>query len=221
MRRIAAVVLVLGVVASGCHAGGGPPTPGRPVNPHAAGQAVEVGGWYPVQTLLAGSTAQVDKAGDLQPGSWLVTVVSPGACTTATVVQGKEVVCVGLEIRSNSGEAGGLRIFDDLPVLANSEGEAATVVDLRIAGRDWMLGRQSDLASSSTDCTFSAPDAQGRQQADCAAMVVFGTGGGKVATGWATVGAGKTAEYDLEYIVAAGGSGWALWWPDGTWFSLP
>jgi hypothetical protein len=220
MRR-GAVVLLLGSLAAACGAGGGPPTPGRPVNPHAAGQPVEVGGWYPVQTLLAGSTAQVDKAGDLQPDGWTVTVVSPGACTIATVVQGKQVICVGLEIASNSPEAAGLAIYADLPVLADSTGEAATVVDLRIADGDWMLGQQSDWASSSSDCTFSAPDAQGRQQAACAAMVVFGTGGGKVATGWATVGAGKTARYDLEYIVPAAASGWALWWPDGTWFALP
>ena len=77
--------------------------------------------------------------------------------------------------------------------------------------------------SVSTDCTFSAPDDEGVQQADCAAMVFCerrsGVGGGET-RGWVTVGAGRTARYDLEYIVGGAGSGLALWWPDGTWFAI-
>jgi hypothetical protein len=78
--------------------------------------------------------------------------------------------------------------------------------------------------SSSADYTFSAPDAQGRQQADCAALTVVTRHsglGGEETTGWVTVGAGKTTRYDLKYRTTPGQSGLALRWPDGTWFALP
>jgi hypothetical protein len=206
------------VVALAAACSGERPAPvGAPVNPHPVGEAVEVGGWYPVETLLDGSTAIVNKTGDRQSSGWFVTVVSPGACPPDPVVEGKkEAICVGLEIRNNTEQAGGLKIHEDLPVLSNSPDGQADVMDLWIAGMESTALASS--TSSSTNCTLSAPD--GGQEADCTAIVVMG--GGTVPTGWATVGAGKTARFDLEYIVGPlGESGFGLHWTDGTWFALP
>jgi hypothetical protein len=223
MRR-AAVVLVLGLLAAGCHAGSGPPEPGAPVNPRAVGESVDVGGWSPVDTLLADSAAKVENPGEEQPGGWVLKVVSPsGPCPGDPMAPEKEVVCVGLEVTNNATVAGGLDIQSDLPVLADSTGAAAGVTKLRIADTtDWVDFGQA--VSIATDCTFSAPDGQGRQAADCAAMVFCERRsgvGGEETSGWVTVGAGRTARYDLEYIVGVAGSGLALWWPDGTWFTIP
>ena len=64
MRR-AAVILVVGLVAAACARGAAPET-GPPVNPHAVGETVEVGGWSPVETLLVESAVQVASPGDQQ-----------------------------------------------------------------------------------------------------------------------------------------------------------
>jgi hypothetical protein len=220
--RAVLLIVVAGLLTMGCGAGG-PADPGPPVDPHPVGETAEVGGWHPVQTLLVESSAEVESAGDARTDGWLVTVVSPsGECPGDPMTQGaKQVVCVGLEIANKSTQTGGLRIFDDLPLLSDSAGEASQVVELRVADGSWMLGAESEWMTSAADCTFSAPDEQGVQQADCTAMVVFGTRGGDMSTGWVAVGAGKTARFDLEYIVAPGGSGLGLWWPDGTWLAIP
>jgi hypothetical protein len=222
MRRVA-VMLVLGVLTVGCVRGAAP-EPGPPVNPHAVGETVEVGGWSPVKTLLVESAVQVAGPGDQQSSGWVVKVVSPsGPCPGDPMAPEKEVICFGLEIASNAAEAGGLDIQTDLPVLTDSTGAAAGMTKLRIADtEDWIDFGQA--VSIATDCTFSAPDDQGVQQADCAAMVFCERRsgvGGEESTGWVTVGAGRTARYDLEYIVGVAGSGLALWWPDGTWFAIP
>jgi hypothetical protein len=222
--RFVVVMVLLALVAACGREGSGPPPQGPPVDPRAAGDTVEVGGWYPVDTFLVGTSAEVNKTGDRQSSGWSVTVISPGDCTTDAAdpaAKVKEVICVGLEIGNNSAEAGGLRLFDDLPVLSNSAGEPATVIDLRIVGMDFILSRQTGSVATSSNCTFSTPDAQGRQKGDCTAIVVFSADGGEVATGWATVGAGKTARYDLQYMVPPGMTGWAMRWPGGTWFALP
>ena len=219
--RTLGILLLILVAAAACGGGGGPGQ-GPPVDPHPVGESVEVGGWYPVDTLLVGMAGIVEKAGDRQSNGWLVTVVSPGSCTLDTVVQGKEAICVGLEIRNDSGTPGGLGLPGDLPVLADSTGEHAVAVDLRLGDMEFIgLGQPPGSVSESTDCTFSAPDDQGRQRGECTAMVAWGTGGGETATGWAAVGAGRMARYDLAFVVAAGRTGWALGWPDGTWFALP
>jgi hypothetical protein len=220
MRR-GAVILVLGLVAAGC--GGGPPEVGAPVNPHGAGEAVEVGGWHQVETTLVGTTAEVEKTGDRQSNGWSVTVVAPsGDCPVDPMVPEKGVLCIGLEIRNNTAQAGGLEIWGNLPLLVDAAGGAASPIGMSIAGMEWMDFSQA--VSSSADCTFSAPDAQGRQQADCAAMVVITRHsgvGGEETSGWVTVGTGKKAGYDLKYSATPGQSGMALYWPDGTWLALP
>lgn len=220
MRR-AAVILVLGVLAAGC--GGGPPEVGAPVNPHVAGEAVEVGGWYPVETALVGTTAEVDKTGDRQSSGWSVTVVAPSAdCPVDPMVPEKGVLCVGLEMTNNTAQPGGLEIPGNLPLLVDAAGWAVSPIGMSIAGMDWMDFSQA--VSSSADCTLSAPDAEGRQQADCTAMVVVTRHsglGGEETTGWVTVGAGKSARYDLKYSATPGQAGMALYWPDGAWFALP
>ncbi len=223
MRRVVLIV-VLGVLAAGCDRGSGPPEPGAPIDPHAVGETVEVGGWSPVETLLVESAAQVTSPGDQQSNGWIVKVVSPsGPCPGDPMAPEKEVICVGLEIANNTAEAGGLDIGTGLPLLADSTGSAAGVMGLRIADTtDWIDFGQA--VSVSADCTFSAPDDQGVQQADCAALVFCERRsgvGGEETRGWVTVGAGRTARYDLEYIVGRAGSGLALWWPDGTWFTIP
>jgi len=223
MRRVVGI-LVLALLAAGCDRGTGPPEPGAPVDPHAVGESVEVGGWSPVDMLLVESGPEVEGAGDPQPDGWVVTVVSPsGPCPGDPMAPEKEVVCVGVEITNNTAEAGGLDIQTDLPLLADSTGAAAGVTNLRIADTtDWVDFGQA--VSVAADCTFSAPDDQGVQQADCAAMVVCERRsgvGGEESFGWVAVGAGRTAGYDLEYIIGVAGSGLALWWPDGTWFTIP
>lgn len=223
MRRAAAVILVVGLLAVGCARGAAPET-GPPVNPHAVGETVEVGGWSPVETLLVESVVQVASPGDQQSNGWIVKVVSPsGPCPGDPAAPEKEAICVGLEIANNTTEAGGLDIGTGLPLLADSTGAAAGVMELGIADtEDWIdFGQAVNVAA---DCTFSAPDDEGIQQADCAAMVFCERRsgvGGEETRGWVTVGAGRTARYDLEYIVGGAGSGLALWWPDGTWFAIP
>jgi hypothetical protein len=183
-----------------------------------------VGSWSPVDTLLVDSAPRVENPGERQSGGWVVQVVSPsGLCPGDPAVPEREVVCVGLKATNNAMVAGGLEIRSDLPLLADSTGAAATVTKLRIADTtDWVDFGQT--VSISADCTFSAPDGQGRRAADCDAMVFceWRSGvGGEESIGWVTVGAGRTARYELEDIVGVAGSGLALWWPDGTWFSLP
>ena len=109
MRR-AAVILVVGLVAAACARGAAPET-GPPVNPHAVGETVEVGGWSPVETLLVESAVQVASPGDQQSNGWIVKVVSPsGPCPVDPITPEKEAICVGLEIANNTTEAGGLDI---------------------------------------------------------------------------------------------------------------
>ncbi len=89
---------------------------------------------------------------------------------------------------------------------------------MRIAGMEW-----ADLGTFSADCTFAPPDDEGRQQADCAALLFLthrSGVGGEETIGWLTVGAGRTATYVLRYSDPAQ-SGTALYWPDGTWLALP
>jgi hypothetical protein len=223
MRRAAVAILVLGLLTVGCIRRAAPET-GPPVNPHEVGETVEVGGWSPVETLLVESAVRVARPGDQQSNGWTVEVVSPsGPCPGDPMAPEKEVICVGLKIANNTAQAGGLDIQTGLPVLADSTGAAAGMTKLRIADtEDWTdFGRAVSIAA---DCTFSAPDDQGVQQADCAAMVFCERRsgvGGEESTGWVTVGAGRTARYDLEYIVGVAGSGLALSWPDGTWFAIP
>jgi hypothetical protein len=223
MKRVTALV-VLGLVMAGCNSGGGPPQPGAPVDPHPVGEAVEVGGWSPVDTLLTGYAARVESPGDQQAIGWEVKVISPsGPCPGDPMAPEKEVVCIGVEVTNHSAQAGGLDFPDGLPLVVDATGAAGGVTRLRVADAgDWTdFGQEVSIAA---DCTFSAPDEEGRQQADCSALVSCerrsGVGGDEY-TGWVTVGAGRTARYDLEYIVGEVGSGLALWWPDGTWFAIP
>jgi hypothetical protein len=206
------------ILATACGGGGA----GPPANPNAAGTPVEVGGWYPAQVLLVQMTGVVEKAGGQQSKGWTVTTVAPGACTLGTAVIGKEFICVGFEIRNGTDGAGALDLKSGLPMLADSSGQRVAPVDLRIADMDFVgIGGQAGSVSSSTNCTFSAPDAGGRQQGQCTAMIAVQGGTEGMISGWAAVGAGKTARLDFAFLVPSGKTGWAVQWPDGTWFALP
>lgn len=221
MRRMT-LFLALVLVVAGCHQGG-PPDVGAPVNPHPVGEAVTVGGWFPVETVLDEGSPAADNPGDEQATGWTVLVIAPSEpCPGDPTTPQKETVCVGLEITGDASQPGGLRIRDGLPLLVDSAGGTSDLTRLHIAGTsDWTdLGEAVGLAS---DCTFSAPD-DGRQAANCTALVFVERRsgiGGEESAGWVTVGVGKTAHYDLEYIVGGEGSGRALRWPDGTWLSIP
>ncbi len=221
MTRTRSLILLI-AMASMVPACGGGEGGGPPVNPAPAGSAVEVGGWYPVDTLLVGMSSLVERTGDRQAKGWMVTVVDPGACTMGTAVAGKEFICVGVEICNTSAGAGGLDLKSDLPVLADTAGERVVPVELRIAAMDFVgLGQQASSVSTSTNCTFSAPDSGGRQQGDCTAVIAIEGGGEGMTSGWAAAGANKTASFDFAFLVSSGKSGWALQWPDGTWLALP
>lgn len=220
-RMLGPVVVIASLVLTTC--GGSPPaSPGVPVTPHPAGESVEVGGWIPVETHLVDGEGEVEENGNLQSDGWFVTLVAPGPCELdpASPEAAKGAVCIRLEIASTSAETGGMRIWDGLPMLSDSTGEGGGPTDLRIADGEF-VGRCAE-GGTITRTAGCAADTPSSQVADCAAMVVFRVGEGMTSSGgWLTVGAGRTATYDLQFIGASVDAGSALWWPDGTWLALP
>lgn len=223
-HKLGRVLVVASLVLTAC-GGSAPASPGAPVNPHPAGESVEVGGWIPVQARLVDGRGEVEENGELQSGGWFVTLVNPGPCELdpARPEAEKGAVCIRLEIRSDSAQAGGMRIWDGLPMLSDAAGDGGGPTDVRIADDEYVgLHPGAGTITRSVDCTLGAPDAGVAQAADCAALVVFRVGDGMTSSGgWLTVGAGQTARYDLQFIGATVDASSALHWPDGTWFSLP
>lgn len=223
-HKLGRMVVVASLALTACGRSA-PAGPGIPVDPHRAGESVEVGGWVPVQTRLVGDSGEIEEHGELQSGGWFVTLVEPGPCELdpARPEAVKGAVCIRIEIRSTSPDAGGIRIWDGLPMLSDSTGQGGGPTDMRIADGEFIgLYPGGGTITRSVDCSYGAPVAGGAQPADCAAMVVFTVGEGMTSSGgWLTVGAGRTARYDLQFIGASTDAGSALRWPDGTWFALP
>lgn len=194
----------------------------EPAEPHAVGDMVEVGGWQAAQTWLVDYTTEIEPSGKEQASGWRVFVKGAGPCTPTPMGGGQELYCVVLGIQNTTAGPGALDLTTG-PMLVDPKGIKHKVSGVRLGGSDSFVlaTSQSGSSSSAVQCSFSAPDAEGRQQADCELMLSVLSNGQTFDQAFVAVGSGKTVELEIAFQVSAGGSGWVLDWPDETRFALP
>jgi hypothetical protein len=73
--------------------------------------------------------------------------------------------------------------------------------------------------SSASTCSFSAPDTQGRQAADCATILVARSNGTTFEQALAAIGAGKAVELELAFQAPGTAGDAVLEWPGGVRFA--
>jgi len=194
----------------------------EPAEPHAVGEIVEVGDWQTAQTWLVNYTAEIEPSGKEQASGWRVFVKSAGPCTPAPTGGGQEFYCIVLGIENTTAGPGALDLTTG-PMLVDPKGIKHEVSGVRLGGSDSFVlaASQSGSSSSAVQCSFSAPDAEGRQRADCELILSVLSNGQTFDQALVAVGAGKTVELEIAFQVSAGVSGWVLDWPDETRFALP
>jgi hypothetical protein len=81
------------------------------------------------------------------------------------------------------------------------------------------MAASAGRVTSASQCSFSAPDAQGRQAADCAMMLVARSNGTAFEEVLAAIGAGKTVELELTFYAPGAAGDAVLEWPGGVRFA--
>jgi len=135
---------------------------------------------------------------------------------------GQKYYCIVLGIENTTAGPGVLDLTTG-PMLVDPERINYAVCGVRLGGSDSFVlaASQSGSVSSAVQCSFSAPDAEGRQRADCELMLSALSNGQTFDQALVAVGTGKTVELEIAFQVAADVSGWVLDWPDETRFALP
>jgi hypothetical protein len=203
-------MLMLAALLAGCS---GPPQP-----PHPAGEVVDVGGWQAAQTWMVNYAMEIEP-GTTQASGWRVSIKHVGSRDLGAT---GSVYCVLLELQNTSAAPGALDLVANSPVLTDPQGVRYTVKAMRLGSDSFVLpDRQSGSMSSATQCSFTSPDAEGRQRADCESMLSAKSNGTTFDQALVAIGPGKSIDLELAFDALEDVSGLVLEWPDGTRFALP
>ena len=215
-RKLLLQVVALTITALLLVACGAPPQP-----PHPVGEPVDVGGWHAAQTWMVKYALQIDPK-EKQASGWRVSVKNAGPRDLALTGSGGQFYCVLLALGNTTADPGALDLTAGSPMLIDPHGAKYPVKGMRLGSELFVLpDRQSGSISSATQCSFSAPDAEGRQKADCESMLSAESNGKTFDRALVAVGASKTVDLEIAFEVPASVSGWVLEWPDGVRFALP
>jgi hypothetical protein len=127
--------------------------------------------------------------------------------------------CVLLVIENPAASPGLLDLNRDGPVLVTPDGTRLPVAGVRRERDPFAMAASAGRVTSASVCSFSAPDAQGRQAADCATMLVARSNGTTFEEVLAMVGAGKDIELELAFQAPGATNDAVLEWPGGVRFA--
>ncbi len=143
----------------------------------------------------------------------------PSLAPGASSLTGSNHHCVLLTIENAAPSPGALDLGRDGPVLVISDGTRLPVAGVRMETGPYAMATTAGRATSASQCTFSAPDAQGRQAADCALVLVARSNGTSFEEALAVIGAGKAIELELAFQASKVGDDAVLEWPGGVRFA--
>ncbi len=127
--------------------------------------------------------------------------------------------CVLLMIENAAASPGVLDLGRDGPVLVTPDGTRLPVAGMRMETDPFAMATWAGQMTSASNCSFSPPDAQGRQVADCAMVLVARSNGTTFEEALAAVGAGKTIELELAFEAPGAAGDAVLEWPGGVRFA--
>ena len=127
--------------------------------------------------------------------------------------------CVLLTIENPATSPGVLDLGRDGPVLVAADGTRLPVAGVRMETGPFAMVTLAGRMSSASTCSFSAPDTQGRQAADCATILVARSNGTTFEEALAAIGAGKAVELELAFQAPGAAGDAVLEWPDGVRFA--
>ena len=127
--------------------------------------------------------------------------------------------CVLLMIENPAASPGLLDLGPDGPTLVGVDGARLPVAGARMETGPFVMATWAGRMTSASNCSFSAPDAQGRQAADCAMVLVARSNGTTFEEALAAIGAGKAVELELAFPAPEAGADEVLEWPGGVRFA--
>ena len=127
--------------------------------------------------------------------------------------------CVLLRIENPATSPGVLDLGRGGPVLVTPDGRRLPVAGVRMEAGPYAMATWAGRATSASTCSFSAPDAKGRQAADCATIFVARSNGTTFEEALAVIGAGKTIELELAFQAPGAAGDAVLEWPGGVRFA--
>jgi len=127
--------------------------------------------------------------------------------------------CVLLTIENSAASPALLDLGLDGPVLVTPDGTRRPVAGVRMETGPYAMVTSAGRMTSASTCSFSAPDPQGRQAADCAMIFVARSNGTTFEEALAAIGAGKTIELELAFQAPGAAGDAVLEWPGGVRFA--
>jgi hypothetical protein len=127
--------------------------------------------------------------------------------------------CVLLRIENPAASPGLLDLGPDGPVLVTPDGTRRPVAGARMGTGTYVMVAPAGRMSGASTCSFSPPDAQGRQAADCATILVARSNGATFEEALAVIGAGKAVELELAFLAPGVAGAAVLEWPGGVRFA--
>jgi len=127
--------------------------------------------------------------------------------------------CLLLMIENPAASPGVLDLGRDGPVLVTPDGTRLPVAGVRMETGPYAMATSAGGVTSASQCSFSAPDAQGRQAADCATMLVARSNGTTFEEALAVIGAGRAVELELAFQAPGAAGSAVLEWRGGVRFA--
>jgi len=127
--------------------------------------------------------------------------------------------CVLLMIANPAASPGVLDLGRDGPVLVTPGGTRLPVAGVRMETDPFAIASSSVRITRASKCSFSAPDAQGRQAADCELLFVAHSNGTTFEQVLVTIGAGKAVQLELAFQAVEATDEAVLEWPGGVRFA--
>jgi hypothetical protein len=150
-----------------------------------------------------------------EPSSTAEPSPTPGGASLAAATHH----CVRLTIENPAASPGLLDLGPGGPALATPDGTRRPVVGVLMGSGTHVMVTSAGRITSASTCSFSAPDADGRQAADCAMIFAARSNGTTFEEALAAVGAGKTVELELAFEAPGTAGEAVLEWPGGVRFA--
>jgi hypothetical protein len=122
-------------------------------------------------------------------------------------------------IANPAASPGVLDLGRDGPVLVTPGGTRLPVAGVRMETDPFAIASSSVRITRASKCSFSAPDAQGRQAADCELLFVAHSNGTTFEQVLVTIGAGKAVQLELAFQAVEATDEAVLEWPGGVRFA--